>query len=73
MILSLGTRIHFHDENPSMLLLYATVKIKEIIHIIFSLIVYHWYHNLPTRILEWVLIPVEISFCVVNLRYAVWR
>ena len=70
MILSMGTCIQFHDENLPILLLYATMKIKEIIHIIFSLIVYH---NLPTRILEWVLIPVEISFCVVNLRYAVWR
>ena len=49
MILSMGTCIQFHDENLPILLLYATMKIKEIIHIIFSLIVYH---NLPTRILE---------------------
>ena len=36
MILSMGTCIQFHDENLPILLLYATMKIKEIIHIIFS-------------------------------------
>ena len=48
MILSMGTCIQFHDENLPILLLY-TMKIKEITHIILSLIVYH---ILPTRILE---------------------
>ena len=32
----MGTCIQFHDENLPILLLYATMKIKEIIHIIFS-------------------------------------
>ena len=32
----MGTCIQFHYENLPILLLYATMKIKEIIHIIFS-------------------------------------
>ena len=48
MILSLGTWIHFHDVNLSILsTLCQQMKITEIIHIIFSLIVHQTTYQGP--------------------------